>query len=83
MKTFIINEVRFNEKDEAFEVKTKMQFESIDLLLRYLNDNTRILWNGTCAIQDEEGRIIRRYRGIQSRRAQSKELPYAEGTNGI
>ena len=73
MKTFIINEVRFNEKNEAFEVETKVQFESIDVLLRYLRDNPKTLWNGKYAIKEEKTNWIAR-----KRHEGSSSLPYGE-----
>jgi len=80
VRTFIINEVRFNEKGEAFEVRSKMQFASIDILLRHLRDNPRTLWNGEFAIQEEGTTRVRKYKGFHTRtkETQSTSLPYGE-----
>ncbi len=54
MKTFVINELRHNEKGEAFEVKTKVECASIEALIKYLQSNPKILWNGKYAVQQDK-----------------------------
>ena len=79
MKTFIIKEVRTNEKNEAFEVRTKMRFESIEALIRHLKASSNTLWDGCCAIQEEGNARETRHRfKKEARKTISTSLPYGE-----
>ena len=53
MRTFLIREVRQNEKAETFEVITKVRFASLAALIRYLEANNNTLWNGTATLEGE------------------------------
>jgi hypothetical protein len=53
MKTFEISELRHNEKGEAFEVKTKIACKSMAALIKYLQNNPKILWNGRYAAKED------------------------------
>lgn len=70
MKTFVITQVRKNAKDEWFEVKTKMQFRSMQQLIRHLETTTNILWNAQCAVHEDGDPITKKYTG-------KKEMPDA------
>ncbi len=53
MRTFIITEVRENEKGQAFEVKSKVQFQSLERLLEHLKGNKNLLWGGNYKIRED------------------------------
>lgn len=78
MKTFIIKELRRNEKGEAFEVKTKVQFRSIGDAIKYLEDNPVTLWNGKYAIEEEGHERRRTWRTREMQKAQIR----TSGLNG-
>lgn len=54
----MITEVRENEKGEAFEVKTKIETESLASLIEYLRNNPRILWKGKGFIEEDSIRKV-------------------------
>lgn len=53
MKTFIITELRENNKGEKFEVTTKIECKSLAGLVEYLKNNPRVLWNGKGWIKED------------------------------
>lgn len=77
MKTFIIKEVRKNEKDEAFEVRTKMQFESLEHLIKHLKTASNTLYNGCCAIQEEGDARETRYKAKKKRKQKNNTSIFA------
>jgi hypothetical protein len=50
-KTFIITELRENEKGEKFEVETKIQCDSLKALIDYLAENKHVTWGGKLGIR--------------------------------
>ena len=62
MKTFLITELRENEKGETFEVKTKIACHSLYDLIHYLKANPKILWNGQGAIKEDGKTRVTKYR---------------------
>lgn len=55
-KTFIVKEVRKNEKGQEFVVESKISAESQKALLKFLKEHKpNLLWDGTCAIKECDG----------------------------
>lgn len=54
-KTFIVKELRTNEKGEQFVVESKISAESQASLLKFLkNHKPNLLWDGKCAIREDK-----------------------------
>lgn len=55
----MITELRENEKGEVFEVKTKIETQSLANLIEYLSNNPRTLWNGKGLIEEDSDRKVK------------------------
>ncbi len=54
MRTYIIKELRKNEKGETFEVETKMECPSLKALIQTLETKPNIVWGNNYAIKEEK-----------------------------
>jgi hypothetical protein len=81
VKTFIIREVRKDEKAETFEVTTKYQFASIEALIHHLEANNNTLWSGEYAIEGEGRQQFKRFRSSQER-PKAISPPLLDGEEG-